>query len=268
MIDYHLHSYLCRHGQGEIYEYVEAAIQKGLNEIGFAEHIPIPELDDPTGRMLFDHWETYVHDVRQAQKTYPEITIRFGIEADYLPEHMPFIESFLGDYEFDYVIGSVHFVDDWDFSNPTFDHRLEEFGVDYLYERYYQLIQEAASTGLYDIIGHLDLPKKMRRQPSVPDAEWIDTTLHVIKEQDLALDVNTSGLRKEAREIYPRPEILQRALGLGISVCLGSDAHKPADVAADFDESIRLLKQLGYTTCSVFQNRQRTSIPLEDYATR
>ena len=93
MVDYHVHSVLCRHGDGEILEYVESAIDKGLSEIGFAEHIPIPELDDPTGRMQMQEWDTYVKDVTNAQQKYPEITIRFGIEADYLPAHMTFING-------------------------------------------------------------------------------------------------------------------------------------------------------------------------------
>ena len=106
MVDYHMHSYLCRHGDGEIYQYVESAIDKGLTEIGFSEHIPIPDLDDPTGRMVFDDWDVYVQDVMDAQKRYSEIKIRFGIEADYLPAHMAFIENFVSQYPFDFVIGS------------------------------------------------------------------------------------------------------------------------------------------------------------------
>ena len=266
MVDYHMHSLLCRHGEGQIYEYVESAIEKGLTEIGFAEHIPIPDLDDPTGRMVIDDWETYVKHVKSAQKNYPEISIRFGIEADYLPAFMPYIESFLSDYDFDYVIGSVHFVEDWDFSNPALNHRLDEFGVNVLYERYYQLIQEAAATGLYDIIGHLDLPKKLQKQPTVSDSEWVRSALLAIKTYDLALDVNSSGLRKEAREIYPRPDILRQAFELGIPVCMGSDAHKPTEVAADFSKSTRLLNEIGYKECAVFENRQRTFIPLEYHA--
>ena len=124
VIDYHLHSRLCRHGDGEIYEYVEAAIEKGLSEIGFAEHIPVPDLDDPTGRMVIEDWDVYVKDVFDAKAKYPEIDIRFGIEADYLPGFMEYIEKFVHNYTFDYVIGSVHFIDDWDFSNPAHWHRL------------------------------------------------------------------------------------------------------------------------------------------------
>lgn len=256
MVDYHMHSYLCRHGEGEIYQYVEAAIEKGLSEIGFSEHIPIPELDDPTGRMRIEDWDVYVADVMAAQKKYPDIKIRFGIEADYLPQHMPFIEKFLDDYPFDFVIGSVHFVGDWDFSNPALAHRLDEIGVNSLHTMYYKLIEEAAQTGLYDIIGHLDLPKRIAG-PTIDISENINDALKSIQKSGVALDVNTSGIRKVG-ELYPKKEILQQAFMLHIPVVLGSDAHKPEEVAADFPSTIEMLKKIGYTQSCVFENRKRS----------
>ncbi|MBN1558930.1 histidinol-phosphatase HisJ family protein [candidate division KSB1 bacterium] len=261
MVDYHVHSYLCRHGEGEISQYVESAIARGLTEIGFSEHIPVPDLDDPTGRMPIESWDLYVRDVLAARRQYHDITIRFGIEADYLPKHMSWIEDFLARYPFDYVIGSVHFVGDWDFSNPAFRHRLDEVGVDALHSTYYKLIAEAAATGLYDIIGHLDLPKKLRR-PTIDLSDHIGHALTAIRRNDLALDVNTSGLRKGAGEVYPDPDILRQAFLCGIPVTLGSDAHAPAEVAAQFDETIAMLKAIGYEHSCIYSGRQRSLIDL------
>jgi histidinol-phosphatase (PHP family) len=255
MLDYHVHSRLCRHGEGEVFQYVESAIQKGLGEIGFSEHIPIPDLNDPTGRMVIDDWQVYVRDVFAAKEAYPEITIRFGIEADYLPAHQPYIEQFLRSYPFDYVIGSVHFVDDWDFSNMSLRARLEEFGSVTLYRRYFQLIAEAAASGLYDIIGHFDLPKRLGVEMPVSLVEVRDRALAAIQRHHLALDVNTSGLRK-AREIYPAPEILAQAFSLNIPITLGSDAHRPEEVAADFKATIDRLKRIGYSGCTGFEQRK------------
>ena len=261
MIDYHIHSRLCRHGEGEVYHYVEAALAKGVREIGFSEHIPIPELDDPTGRMVIEDWAIYVQDVFNAQAAYPELTIRFGIEADFLPAHQPFIEKFVQSFPFDYVIGSVHFVEDWDFSNLDLRRRLHEFGEQRLWQRYYESIAQAAATGLYDIIGHFDLPKRLgiAMPPALADVR--DRALAAIKENGLALDINTSGLRK-ADDIYPAPEILSQAFALGIPITLGSDAHHPDEVAADFEPTVRRLKQIGYRTCTGFQARQPFSVEL------
>jgi len=175
---------------------------------------------------------------------------------------MPFIEHFLSSYPFDYVIGSVHFVKDWDFSNPALSHRLDEFGVNDLYTTYYALIKDAADTGLFDIIGHLDLPKKLRVHPTLDISKSVSAALKAIHRCDLALDVNTSGLRKEAGELYPNEDILREAYTLRIPVCLGSDAHKPGEVAADFEKTILLLKIVGYDQCCVFKQRQCFTIGL------
>ena len=257
MIDYHMHSRLCRHGKGDIFEYVESAIAKGLQEIGFAEHIPIPGLDDPTGRMIIDDWDVYVKDVFDARERYPEIKIAFGIEADYLPPFMNYIEKFIHDYPFDYIIGSVHFIDDWDFSNPEHRYRLEEFGLDYLHKRYYELLAEAAVSGLFDVIGHFDLPKRVGPVSMDKISDKIDAALQAIHKQDLVLDINTSGLRKEPQEIYPGTEILKRARRLQIPVIMGSDAHSPKEVAADFEPTLILLKEIGYDHICRFENRER-----------
>ena len=257
-----MHSHLCRHGEGEIDQYVEKAIEKGLSEIGFAEHIPIPGLDDPTGRMDIRDFSLYLNDVADAQKRYPEITVRLGLEADYLPGFMDFISAFIWGHPFDFVIGSVHFIGDWDFTNPAFLHKFEEFGVDSAWISYYRLLTEAASTGLYDIIGHFDVIKKFKRFPSSDISEHVSTALQTIKQNDLVLDVNTAGKRGPVREIYPSPEILKRAYDMDIPVILGSDAHAPHEVAFFFPECLNTLQQIGYSETVIFSHRQRSTVPL------
>ncbi len=261
MIDYHIHSRLCRHAEGEIYQYVEAAIERGIREIGFAEHIPIPGLDDPTGRMVIEDWAVYVSDVFSAREAYPEITIRFGIEADYLPEFLPYVEDFLRAFPFDYVIGSVHFIGDWDFSNMAFRHRLQEIGVHELHRRYYALVSEAAASGLFDIIGHFDLPKRLAGALPEELTDVRDEALAAVRRAGLALDVNTSGLRK-ADDIYPAPPVLEQAFRLGIPITLGSDAHRPDEVAADFAPTVDRLKTIGYRDCLGFSQRKSYMVAL------
>ena len=93
---------------------------------------------------------------------------------------------------------------------------------------------------------------------TVTDA--IDAALESIKKNNLALDINTSGLRKGTQEIFPGRDILKRAFALQIPVVMGSDAHKPSEVAADFDSTITLLKTIGYDRLCTFENRQRKMI--------
>ncbi len=262
MNDYHVHTRLCKHGEGDVYQYVEFAIDKGIKELGFAEHIPIPGLDDPDGRMDSKDFAVYINDIENARRQYPEIKILLGLEADYLPGYMEYIASFIKQYPFDYIIGSVHFIGDWDFSNPLYKEHYETFGVDRTFCEYYQLVREAAMTGLYDIIGHLDIPKRYGHKAGIDLTGEIDDTLQVIKRCGLALDVNTSGLRRQVQELYPSQTILGRAFAFDIPVVPGSDAHKPDEVAYAFPETYALLQKIGYHETCVYEHRVRKTIPL------
>ena len=261
--DYHVHSFYCRHGEGQIHEYVEQAIARGCSEIGFAEHIPIPALDDDEGRMAVASFPAYLRDVRKAQSLYPDIRIRLGLEADYIPEQMDYISRFIHDHPFDFVIGSVHFIDGWDFTNPLYLDRFAQHGVDETWRAYYHLVAEAADTGLYDIIGHFDIPKKYGHRPVADLSTDVRRALQAMSRNNLALDVNTSGRRRVTGEIHPSRDILKQALALGIPAVLGSDAHTPVDVASYFKETMQQLYDIGFRELCGFDKRMRFSFPLE-----
>ncbi|MBD3373757.1 histidinol-phosphatase HisJ family protein [candidate division KSB1 bacterium] len=261
--DFHVHSYLCKHGKGTVEEYVIDAIEKGLKYIGFSEHIPVPGLDDPDGRMELKDFSTYINDIRNARETYhKDISILLAIEADYLPGYMDFISAFVNDHPFDYVIGSVHFLGDWDYSNPALMHRYDEFGVDLTFQRNYELLALAAQTGLYQVIGHLDQPKKYGHRAMRNMDSLIQDTLKIIRDNSCALDVNTSGWRKPVAELYPSLEILKMAKELQVPIMLGSDAHQPGDVAADFDRGMELLKEIGFKDQTYFIGKEPHLAPL------
>ncbi len=257
-----MHTALCRHGEGDVADYVESALAMGLEEIGFAEHIPMPQIDDPSGRMSISEFPAYLRQIEAARLHYPQITIRLGLEADYIPEHREYIAEFIAGYAFDYVIGSVHFVGDWNFDHPACIDRYDTYGVDALYRDYYGLLREAAGSGLFDIIGHFDLPKKFGHRPVGDLSPDIETTLEVIRARGLALDVNTAGLRKPVRELYPSETILGRAAALGIRITLGSDAHHPGEVGFAFAEVCRRLRLLGFTEALRFERRLARATPL------
>ena len=135
------------------------------------------------------------------------------------------------------------------------------YGVNKTYQDYYKLVREAAGTRLYDIIGHLDIPKKFGHNATADLSRDINETLKAIKRNDLVLDVNTSGLRKPAKEIHPSEKILRQALEFDIPVILGSDAHHPSQVAYAFEETKDLLKKMGFNQTCVYDKRNRENIP-------
>jgi histidinol-phosphatase (PHP family) len=154
-VDLHNHTVLCNHATGTVMEYVEAAIACQTKYFGFSDHAPMHY--DPAYRMGFDQMDLYESWVEEARERYAdEITVLLGYEIDYLPGYMD--ESVLT-RPCDYLIGSVHFIDNWGFDNPEFIGRYEGVDIDDVYRRYFGLIEEMARSGRFDIAGHFDLLK-------------------------------------------------------------------------------------------------------------
>jgi len=257
MLDYHLHTKLCGHAVGEIEAYVAHAVTQPLQEIGFADHLPMLKWAQPTYAMSFEDLPQYVANVRRVQQMYPNLPIKLGIEADYYSAaEEAATRALLEQYPFDYVYGSVHFVDDWAIDDPSNLTRWAEVGVDVVYERYFLGLQAAARSRLFDIMAHTDLVKKFGHTPTRDFSALIDQTLRCYRECGVAVEINTSGLRRPAREIYPAPAILQLLKRYEIPLVFGSDAHQPDEVGKDFALAQGIAKTHGLTHGVIFEQRR------------
>ncbi len=249
--DYHLHTHLCGHAEGEPRAYVERALELGLQEMGFSDHLPMITRWQPGYSMRRDELEGYVATVQSLAREYSSsIKILLGIEADYFVGFEPEIASLLAAYPFDYVIGSVHFLTDGlPFDHPDHRRRYAELGADHVFVEVYELIARAAESGLFTVIGHFDLPKKFGDRPRDEErvAEAVDRALRAISRAGMAIELNTSGWRKPVGEAYPALDILARAAEHCIPLVFGSDAHRPGDVGASFDRAQALAREVGYT---------------------
>lgn len=265
LVDYHVHTKRCGHACGEDREYIEAAIKKGLNEMGFADHVP--RFYDPAPGVLvtergmaWDHLEEYVRAVTTYQEEYREIAIRLGLEVDFVPGLEEAVAEIGQMYPWDYLIGSVHFIPKWNYGYILRD---KEHEPSEIFHEYFQLVAEAAESGLYDFLGHIDLPKRVFTQLSNEKMYAMYQPLAArIGRAGAAIEVNTSGMRgsrTEADGIYPDIRLLSLCREHGVQVTLGSDAHRPSDVAMDFDRALELLQNAGYDELTTF--RQRKAIP-------
>jgi histidinol-phosphatase (PHP family) len=162
----------------------------------------------------------------------------------------------------DYVYGSVHWIGDWPFDDSRGLERYRRADMTALYRDYYGLVADMARTGLYDVWGHPDIPKKFGRFPEddVTDAE--DAALAAVAAARMVMEINTGGLRKTVGEIYPRPDLLRRAREAGIPVTFGSDAHRPDEVGYEFARAVELARDAGYEEYITFSRRERTTVPL------
>ncbi|WP_456411046.1 histidinol-phosphatase HisJ family protein [Oceanithermus sp.] len=264
MYDSHVHTPLCQHAVGEPAAYLAAARERGLAGLVFTDHNPMPPWFDPKSRMTEDQLPLYYRLVEAARAGAPEgFYVGLGLEADFHPGTEAYVRAQLEAYPYDYVIGSVHFIGAWPFDHPDFTAEFERRDRLELYADYYALVYAAVESGLFDAIGHLDLPKKFGHFPPEEAWELVEGVLGAIQAANLALDVNTAGWRKPAGELYPAPRILRRARELGIPVVLGSDAHAPDEVGHRFEEATALLTEAGYREAWVFKSRKPEPYPLE-----
>lgn len=259
--DYHMHTPLCRHATGEPAEYAKHAMAIGLTEIGFSDHSPMRQDDFDNWRMNLDQLDEYVETVRKAQKDFPKLTIRLALEVDYLPGHEEWIRELAARHPWDYFIGSVHYVSDlWDIDNPA---KLSEWNGRNAFEvwsAYFDRLTMATESGLFEIIGHADLPKKFGHRPTRDCTPLYEKFLAAAKKADCALDINTAGLRKDCREIYPSRQILQLAFQKSVPITFGSDAHAPGEVGMNFAEAVQLARSVGYTERRQFTQRKHRSV--------
>jgi histidinol-phosphatase (PHP family) len=262
LVDYHLHTRLCGHAVGEPEDYVRVAIEKGLSEIGFSDHMPLLRTRDPRLTMAPDDLPRYIELVRDLQDSVDDIGIRLGIEMDYIPGQMEDIWKAASPYDFDYVYGAVHYLDGWGFSDSRHLSTYEGRDPDATYTRYFELFREAIREGGFDIMAHPDLVKKHGLETSLPlDGLYRDAAVEAAK-ADVAIEINTSGLRKRALDLYPSLGFLKACAEHGVPVTLGSDAHAPAQVGMDFDLALRFLRAAGITEIATFESRRRRMRPL------
>jgi histidinol-phosphatase (PHP family) len=262
LVDYHMHTVRCGHAEGRLDDYAAKAIDLGLREIGFSDHLPLLHISDANLSMGLEELPLYVREVEELRERFRDFPIRLGIEVDYLPETASRLRPLVEAYPFDYVMGSLHFVDGWCFDNP---HNIEGYkgrDIYVLWERYFDLLGEVAESGIFDILAHPDLIKKFGFRPEGDVHHLYLTCLDRIAETGTAVEVNTAGLRKPVKEIYPAEDFLLLCRGREIPVTLGSDAHHPDEVGMDFGQALAMLRRVGYEELALFSGRERSSLKL------
>lgn len=259
--DYHVHTGLCKHAHGEGKDYRMVARRQKLPEICFADHCPNPDGYDQPFRMELAQFDTYRSMVRSQQDSDVPLVL-FGIEVDYYEGCEKFLLEWLPKQGFDFVLGSVHFIDGWGFHDKHSRHIWDSVDVTDTWKKYFLLVKKLVDLRLSDAIAHLDLPKSFGHRP--PDKvlkELVQPVLDCIAAAGIGIELNTRGLRKPVGEIYPSPLILSMAREREIPICFGSDAHRPEDVGFAFEEALKLAREVGYTSHFTIRKSMKTHVP-------
>ena len=260
--DYHMHTPLCRHAKGEPTEYAAQALEIGESEIGFSDHSPMREDGFDEWRMRARELPEYFSKLEQAQKEHPTLSIRHGLEVDFLPGQESWIREMSDMHDWDYFIGSVHYVGDWAIDDPETLNQWKNSDTMEVWTAYFRNLTAAAATGLFQIMGHADLPKKFGFVPEEDCEPLYCEFLIACADTDTCIELNTAGLRKECAEIYPHPAILKRAREIGVHITFGSDAHAPHEVGADLEQAIELARECGFQDYCRFEKRQKIVTPI------
>ncbi|MFH0916334.1 MAG: histidinol-phosphatase HisJ family protein, partial [bacterium] len=244
--DYHTHTARCGHAVGRPVEYVEAARAKGLSAIGIADHLPLlPEPADAGLSMGMCELTDYVDEVQALKTGFPGYVL-LGIEADYRAHTISDVGALLESYPFDYAIGSVHHLGTWGFDDPRQMERYAERDIDDVWTEYFELVGDAAESGLFTILGHLDLVKKFGYRPTRTLEKELSRLVDRIARAGVLVEINTAGLHRPIGEAYPTPDILRRLCDAGVGITFGSDAHRPEEVGRDFAHAAELAQAAGY----------------------
>ena len=265
--DYHVHTFRCGHAGGESRDFVLRAIELGLSEIGFSDHIPLYFLPasrrDPCLAMSEDRFAGYLGEVEGLRKEFAgRIVVKLGLEADYAEGYEDVLRRWLDRADWDFVLGSVHWVaGDW-IDAPGSVGRFAKEGTEALYREYYRLLTRAARTGLFDVLSHFDLPKKHGNRPTSPVEDAEDEAINAAAESACAVEISSAGLRKPIGELYPEPRLLERINAAGIPVTFSSDAHAPAEVGWGYERTVAQALECGVREFVSYEKRRRIAHPL------
>lgn len=256
LVDCHVHSTFSPDAEDTIDSMCEAAVAAGLSEICFTDHADFEPRDESFGYMRFEEYRKAIQQA--ANKWDGVLRIGAGVEADYQTWYTGQVEEFLAGRHFDFVLGSVHWVDSLSMTGEVFD----RYGVEGAYRRYLENVLGAAKSGLFDALAHLDFIKryafeKYGQFPLKVFSSEIETILKVIIDKGIALEINTSGLRRPERETLPGLETfkLYRQLG-GELITIGSDAHRVRDLGSGILQTVDLMRGVGFRYIAVFRNRR------------
>jgi histidinol-phosphatase (PHP family) len=245
--------------------YRDVATERGITELGVAEHI----YRFTAALEIWQHpfWREFTHDdlddycgfVRE------ETDLRLGIEMDFVPGREDRIANVLEAREWDFVVGSVHFLRDH--SLDTEDYSIWGAGesAEKIWRRYFETVAESARSGLYDIIAHPDLVKVWGKVAPRPDGDlrrYYEPAVEAFADAGVAVELSTAGWRKPVGEQYPSVPFLEMLVDAGCPLALSSDAHEPDQVGFEYERAVELLESLGVRELAVFERRERRLEPI------
>lgn len=263
-IDYHLHTSTSPDSINSVLDIVRKANEQGIQEICITNHHEYRDIENGTfGFALTDEKLANLEkEIEKARSLFPDVIIKTGVELGCYEHHQEGLNQFVDQYPFDFVLGSVHFVYEYTVAAES-EIPIPVPELRRVYEEYFRLLIHAMENGNIDVVGHLDIPRKMYDLDFELYREYVDECLNVMKRCDVGFELNAGGFRRRLKEPYPSVRVLQMAREKGIEkLTIGSDAHAPDEVGAFLNEGRELLEQVGFRYICTFDKRTAKYHPL------
>jgi len=277
----HIHTNFSKDGKSPMQEVIAAARKAGLKIIAITDHFPLPEgfkAQAGDSYMAREQLNEYIKLVLTEKERNKDIDIRLGAEIDFRPGFEKLIPAQIKGIDFDYVLGGVHTLAGWntrsgwdfDYSKEVWETGLIKKDIKKVYKEYFGLVRQLISSGLFDAVAHLDIIKKFNENSEYFDENEDEYKQEVIKCLDLiektgiVLEVNTRGMFKPCKAVYPSEWILKEAFKRKIEITIGSDCHNAPRITEGYDYAERLLRKIGYKKLVAFKKRKKEYVKLGD----
>jgi histidinol-phosphatase (PHP family) len=271
IVDYHMHlrgadeAPVGRYSADRAEEYVEQARRAGVDEIGFSDHVFCFRQSEHLWEIPWmlercaDDLDEYVAAVEEAKRR--GLPVKLGLEVDYFPGIEAGIAELVEPYPWDYLLGSVHFVDGFPVDQePGLSQKLPAGEA---WRRYFVWLRNAARSGLFDVLAHPDLVKIFGVRATDEEAHYLHIeTADAVEAAGVCVEVSAAGLHKPVGVLYPDRELLAACHERGVPITLASDAHQREHVGRDVDNAAAFAREVGYETITVFDRRERRQEPL------
>lgn len=278
--DYHMHFEYGDYDAAWAEGFFVAAKAHGLDEIGVSEHThTFPEFEkfyyddlilDASAVGEFQKVWLKTNKFKHTLKDYFEFMARLkenhaakiGIEVCNF-KNQEAVAKILDAWEFDYRIGSVHFIWGWGFDAAKLIEEWKRHDLREIYEEYAAQVEHLAASGNYDILGHPFNVRLFNFLPEFDETPYLERVAAALKKADMVVDVNTGTLyRYPVKEISPYAEFMKVAAAYELPIVITSDAHRPEDCGKFYEDAINYVRGFGYKKIARYEKRRREIVDL------
>lgn len=259
---YHNHTTLSE-GKTSVSERYDAAFGKGVRDLGISDHFCVfPDGSTRPWSMVSSKVDEYISEIRSYNRG-PSAFAKIGLEIEWFTDHHSILPPLIEGLELDFRMGSLHHVGEAFFDDCFSPKRSEEDRLE-MWRKYWTLKRKMAESGLFDMVTHIDMPKRLRFFPEKELEKEIDEALDAFAAYNVAVILYTASFSLPCRGAYASPSILEKCRELDISVTLSADGHEPAKIHYEFERGISVLKKAGFSEIARFRGREISFKPIEE----